>query len=1237
VFVRRHARTGLATRSFARIWLGVLGWASTQPRARAMNDVGAASSRGHPIIARLAALPRANAWLPWRVAAFVSMSLVIPAATGMALATPGHLSLAVRSRWDAPRATARDVRKLLDLGHYAAAESAAVALVARLEISSHPSPSPLADALDLGVTSLVGGGKFWEPRALAWAESALAIRERNPGKDSLAYARSLYALGTVLAARRDAPAPLWATLPPHERGTAAAVFASVVRIRERALGPRHRDTATAIHALGWETLLERRIAAADSLIRRASAIRQRILPADHPDRAESGAALAVMAEYLGRGDTTLYAHAIAATERAVGPDHPMLAAQLLWYSEFLRGIAAQYDRAHAVLERAVGIYERRLGPLNLLTARAVRLTGVNLHWSGRLEQSLPWLQRALEVTTALVGPGHVETALPLFELAGALSLLGDEVAARPLFERALEIWAPILAPDDRLLASALQSLGHHYLATGETARAEPLIERALAMKRRHPERGLALTVELMGQVYAGDTARAHPLFREAARLYCQIAPGTPYEYKGLMMFAGLASAAGDLDEAILYYQRAIAISERTRPFDLAWAGRDFANVLRRAGRNAEATRSFDRSLRTAEEVLGPTHTMTAVILKDIGNHLVSLGKADSGLRALLRAEEIVRAHLERSIRVLPESQALLRASSGLGTARDELVSLVVGDPDPSRIELVWDAVVRSRALVLDEMGARHRMLYSHPDPEVRALAARYDSLGQWQSRIELSGPGTSDLVPVLQRVAHERELVARDLAERSASFREQRQRARIGLAEVAGGLPPGSALLAFVRHQRLSSGPDGSPAGPSPFVYTAFVLRAGGEAPVVVALPEADAVDREVALWKREVARALPTGAVLASTLEDEYRRTGARLRRLIWEPVATHMLGVERVFVVPDGPLHFLNFATLPVGTSGYLLERGPLLHYLSAERDLALEAPGSRRGSGLLAVGAPEFDADPASLIDETVVTGEALGAGYRGPRVACADFSDVRFGPLPHAESELTDLEDLWREVGPAERPAIGPPIREPSIILRGARASEAAFKAKAQRRRIVHVATHGFFLGEDCTAEPGHRGIGGMTIAGEPPPAHTRPIESPLRLSGVALAGANLRDRAPPNHDDGILTAEEIASLDLSGVEWAVLSACDTGLGEILAGEGVLGLRRALQVAGVRTSIMSLWRVDDRAARRWMRALYQARWKLGCDTPESMRRASIAVLKERRAAGMSTHPATWGSFIAVGDWR
>jgi len=104
----------------------------------------------------------------------------------------------------------------------------------------------------------------------------------------------------------------------------------------------------------------------------------------------------------------------------------------------------------------------------------------------------------------------------------------------------------------------------------------------------------------------------------------------------------------------------------------------------------------------------------------------------------------------------------------------------------------------------------------------------------------------------------------------------------------------------------------------------------------------------------------------------------------------------------------------------------------------------------------------------------------------------------------------------------------------------------------------------------------------------------------------------------------------------GVEWAVLSACDTGLGELRTGEGVLGLRRSFQVAGARTLVMSLGRVKDDASRDWMGRLYNARFS-GRSTSDSIREASLAMLRSARKEGRSTHPFYWGAFVGVGDWR
>jgi CHAT domain-containing protein len=135
----------------------------------------------------------------------------------------------------------------------------------------------------------------------------------------------------------------------------------------------------------------------------------------------------------------------------------------------------------------------------------------------------------------------------------------------------------------------------------------------------------------------------------------------------------------------------------------------------------------------------------------------------------------------------------------------------------------------------------------------------------------------------------------------------------------------------------------------------------------------------------------------------------------------------------------------------------------------------------------------------------------------------------------------------------------------------------------------------------------------------------------------LAGANRRQATPPDQEDGVLTAEEVAALNLTGVEWAVLSGCDTGVGEIRAGEGVFGLRRAFQLAGAKTVIMSLWPVEDQTTQQWMSALYDNRFTRNFSSADAVRQASLSVLHLRRTKGVSTHPFYWAAFVAAGDWR
>jgi CHAT domain-containing protein len=445
-------------------------------------------------------------------------------------------------------------------------------------------------------------------------------------------------------------------------------------------------------------------------------------------------------------------------------------------------------------------------------------------------------------------------------------------------------------------------------------------------------------------------------------------------------------------------------------------------------------------------------------------------------------------------------------------------------------------------------------------------------------------------------------------------------------------------MVAFVRHDAVTF--IASPAGAvrrqvSP-AYVAFVLSAGQTEPTLVRLGRAAAVDAAVNRWRKAVLTSItPTGTVVPGT-EASVRAAGARLRAVAWDPLRAAIGDAKQVYVVPDGALNLVPFDALPFGRAGYLVDGAAKIHYVSTERDLVeFASPSPSRGRGLLAVGGPAYGLTPPApggSAPEMTASATTDVTPMRGRRAICGTFDTMAFPPLPASRREAEDVGALWRSVAGA-----GPHERE-AIVLTGARANEAAFKKSGPGHLVLHLATHGFFLGGDCTAPGGTRAVG-ITKAPAPPAARPRstPPENPLLLSGVALAGANRRSLAGPDDEDGILTAEEVAALDLDGVEWAVLSACESGLGQIRGGEGVMGLRRAFRVAGARTVIMSLWPVDDEATRTWMRALYEARLQERRSTADAMRAASLATLGDRRAKGLSTHPFYWAGFVAAGDWH
>jgi CHAT domain-containing protein len=474
-------------------------------------------------------------------------------------------------------------------------------------------------------------------------------------------------------------------------------------------------------------------------------------------------------------------------------------------------------------------------------------------------------------------------------------------------------------------------------------------------------------------------------------------------------------------------------------------------------------------------------------------------------------------------------------------------------------------------------------------------------------------------------------------ARHSDRFRREQAREHGGLPEAARALPADAHLLSFARYTHVSPRAGALPAD-SVESYCAFVLAAGDSTPEVVRLGPAATVDSLAVRWAESVRPRVRRASGAGGPTEVAYRRVARALKARVWDPLRAHLPAEGLVLVVQDGSLALVNLAALPAGDDRYLAESGPLLHLLSSERDVLPrpEAPPTR---GLLAIGGPAFDARIAEAGDRVLARETAGGpAGsptFRGQHSTCARFRDMRFPALPASRVEAEQIGELWRRGASSPASSRPRPTADGDVVsLTGTEATETAFRSLAPGRRALHLATHAFVLGEECVSATGGPVAAGATIqSGLGPVAG----ENPLVRSGLVFSGVDHRGETGGSADDGVLTAEEIGSLNLAGTEWAVLSACNTGGGTPREGEGMLGLRRAFEISGVRTLITSLWPVDDAATLDWMRRFYRERLERGASTAEALRNSQREVLRVRRSRGLDTHPSHWAAFVASGDWR
>ncbi len=839
--------------------------------------------------------------------------------------------------------------------------------------------------------------------------------------------------------------------------------------------------------------------------------------------------------------------------------------------------------------------------------------------------------------------------------------LGLYEAARKLYERSLKI-RRTQTQDPALVATACNNLGLLLFETGEFPGAKRYLEEALGLlTKAFPGDNhfrIAVTLNILGNLLLdqGDLAGAAAAFERSRAIFQRLGPKLPdagstrnslgivlekmdrlpearAQFRGALEIfervnaradaatvrhnmAGLLEREGKLQEAADEFERVLALRQaihRTDHYEVAQTLNNLALLRKRQGKFPLARELQERATKTAENALNPGHPIVAAFLANLASIDEALGNHGLARQNLERAIKITRDDMLLSFGAQSERQQL-----AMTAAYEARLGGYLSLSEPPPVETAYEFVLGWKGAVFTRQ-RQQRLILSADSSEAGVLGRDLMETTATLASLSLAPPSSLPRSNWQRRVlelTEKKERLEQDMAARSSEYREGREFVCRTPRNIQAALPANSALVNFVEYPRyeVSRKPHGREV---PVRHlTAFVVRAGQIARVELGPSSAigEAADRWLKIVTNEEGNAEPAPATELDTL--------------VWSKLKPHLAGVALLLVSPDGALGRFPFGCLPGAKTGrYLIEDVPIA--VVAVPQLLPELVAERAGEpkkpevSLLLVGPVDYDASPGLPL--------LAQAGTR-KRSPSNGKERLAFPPLDSTR-EIDGTRESFRHAFPSA---------PPPVSLSGAGATEGAFRDAAHRHTFLHLATHGFFSPEGLRSAL-DRPLANIGFAEGP--IESNPLSRlgslagyhPGLLSGLALTGANLGARPPADGgattDDGILTALEVAELDLTRAQMVVLSACVSALGQQASGEGLLGLQRAFQMAGARTVVASLWPVDNDVASQLMNDFYRNLWDKKLSAIEALRKAQLEV--KNHGQGDSGHPRYWAAWVLSGD--
>ena len=1024
------------------------------------------------------------------------------------------------------------------------------------------------------------------------------------------------------------------------------LYNRVISITEDSFGPEHPDIATCLTKLVDLYVQTGDYSKAEPLLKRAISIQKKALGPEHPETAESLNYLALLYKYMGNYSKAepLYQQALSIGEKVFGPEHPDIATYLNNLAGLYHAIG-NYGKAESMYKRSLSIKEKSFGAEHPETATSLNNLAALYVKTADFDKAEFLYQRALSIREKAFGPEHIETAISLNHLAVMYVLRDDNSKAEPLFKRVISIREKKFGPEHPVIALGLNNLAvlyrkmdnyskalslykralsinekalgaeHPYTAEslnnlaglykdiGDYAKAEPMFQQALSIREKilgpeHPD--IAKSLNTLAALYweISDYAKAEPLYLRALSIREKaFGPEHPDIASCLNNLAVLYEDKGDYAKAESLFKRALSITEHAfgpETTDTAACLNNLAGLYKNMGDYFKAESFYQRSLSIHKKKFGSEHHYTATSLNNLAIMNAKLGNFKKAYALSINAQEASAKLIDQIIGFTSEDQKLkflVRYKQNFEIACSLVAFHMQNTPDaPKEILDHWLGL---KGLILEAQKRYQDALVYSDNPEVALIFNELSRVRGIISKLYFSRSPNGNLEEHRKRLA-ELEIQKQGLEDKliklSNAFERQMQINRATTQTVASALPQETALLEIAKINRFNFDAKENETSWIPAHYLVFVIHPNQKVRLIDLGPAAH-IDKIIQTFKTKNKR----------------RGAGRELYDLVFAKIRPELGNSKEIFISPDGNLSLIPFEILQDPNGRYLIEDFTF-NYLSAGRDIVGFGNHKEKSRKPLLIGAPNFDLG----IDSSTVL---AGSGKRS-----ADMQGMHFDPLP---GSLIEVKSISKAIG-----------ADKCILRTGDNATEQVL-FQAESPRILHIATHGFFLSDqDLPTLKDDRGI--VSPIQNPAPAgkHLK-IKNPLIRSGLALAGAN-HTLSSQNvaTSQGLLTAEKVLGLKLKGTDLVVLSACNTGMGVIQNGQGVYGLRRAFFQAGAKSLITSMCPVPDKETKELMIQLYK-NIQSGMNRCQALRQAALQQKDIVEKRYKHPKPLYWGAFLFLGE--